>query len=105
MFNSFRLTVEQVRQYNTRSDVIYFTLDKLKILYDINNLADSETVNEKLLYLLNEKLRILFNKSGRTKPVLDQHVLMVSLIDSLIRISEIICKSEARLVSLSLIHI
>ena len=63
-----------------KCEVVQFSLEKLKIIYDMNNLTGSDKVNEKLLYQLNERLKIIFTKSGRSKSILDPHALTAALV-------------------------
>ncbi|CDO96270.1 unnamed protein product [Kluyveromyces dobzhanskii CBS 2104] len=103
LFNSFQLSIPQMRQYNMKCEVVQFSPEKLKTIYDMNNLAGSDKVNEKLLYQLNERLKILFTKTGRSRTTLDQHILTAALIDLLITICGTITKSETRMISMALV--
>ena len=104
LFNSFELSIPQMRRYNMKCEVVQFSLEKLKIIYDMHNLTGSDKVNEKLLYQLNERLKIIFTKSGRSKSILDPHALTAALIDLLIRVCGVMTKSETRMIGVPILE-
>lgn len=102
LFNSFHLSLEEIRRYNMKCEVVQFSMDKLKLIYDVNNLVRANLVNEKILYQLNERLKIIFTRNTRSRHILDQHVLTAALIDLLINVCKLIEKSETRMLNMVL---
>lgn len=94
LFNRFHVRTEDIRRYNMKCDLIQFDMEKLRIIYDMTDLVKSDSPNEKLLYKLNEGLKILFNKSYKGKSFLYPHVLLVAILDLMIIVCELIDKME-----------
>lgn len=90
--NSVQLSREQIRLCN---QAMWPTNDmqRLKALCRLNEMTDSNILDDKTLYQLNEKLRLVMPKSDEQHPensLLDGNLLTIVLLRLLIRICEII---------------
>lgn len=98
LFNAIKLSHDQTRLRNQKIWLQY-DLFKLKLLYQLNELVDSEELDERSLYQLHEKLALLLSNSMpnlNQQPILDNHIITISLLNLLIRTCELIMHHDIK---------